>query len=426
MASAKTSNSVNGILCCPRRSRRGRSGTAYSASRLGSRRIAFVEGKAFARKAHFSCCLVLAACVGILAADVHAGDGGSPPFAERWRLFPRGPFARPADEEIAARFTRQIDSLAALFQPDESDVSLETAPDSLIDGKARIQLFRLESLLRLYARAFPDLEKYLREVKEVEDGLGAYSYAVDSLNFAKDKFTKENQTQAPDAARKAEQERLLEALAKREARARAIFAKLLERTTLGSDLPELRSAVRSSLVGWGPSRDLAYVNGELQRMLRNVRDGHLDFNLMEDGIHEFRRRLRWFPMQIDSLDGLILVRDDPPGACPVPSLEALAGSGAARHRYANPALRFPATHPCTISRCLLWQVSKTVRDIGHVKDEAQGNAAIESALADDDIDVATSNNVTPEESTRAKAIRTELFSSRALESLMAQLSTCKS
>ena len=198
-----------------------------------------------------------------------------------------------------------------------------------------------------------------------------------------------------------------------------------QRNTLASDLPELRSVVHSSLAGWGRSKDLAYVNRELQRVLKNVRDGRFDFNKLEDGIHEFRRRLRWFPMLIDSLDGLILVHDDAPGACPVPALEALAGSAAAKHRYANPALRFPASHPCTISRCLLWQVSKTVRDIGRIKDEAQGDAAVETALDDADIDVASSNSVTLEESARARAIRTELFSSRALDSLMAQLSSCK-
>jgi hypothetical protein len=183
--------------------------------------------------------------------------------------------------------------------------------------------------------------------------------------------------------------------------------------------------VRSSLTGWGPSKDLAFVNRELDRVLKNVRDGHFDFNKLEDGIHEFRRRLRWFPMMIDSLDGLILVRDDAPGACPAPALEALAGSAAAKHRYANPALRFPASRPCTISRCLLWQVSKTVRDIGRLKDEAEGNAAVESALDDVDIDVTSSNKATPEEIARANAIRTELFSSRALDRLMAQVSSCK-
>jgi hypothetical protein len=73
---------------------------------------------------------------------------------------------------------------------------------------------------------------------------------------------------------------------------------------------------------------------------------------------------------------------------------------------------------------LLWQVSKTIRDIGRVKDEAEGEAAIESAL-DEDIDIASSNYATPAEIARAKAIRAELYSSRALDSLMTQLSTCK-
>ena len=129
-------------------------------------------------------------------------------------------------------------------------------------------------------------------------------------------------------------------------------------------------------------------------------------------------------MMVDSLDGLIVLRDDPPGACPVPALEALAGSHAATHKYSNPALSFPATHPCTISRCLLWQVVKTTDEIGRLKDVAEGNAAVEAALDIDD-DVASSNKVTPEEIARAKTIRTELLSSHALDSLMSQLSSCK-
>jgi hypothetical protein len=199
----------------------------------------------------------------------------------------------------------------------------------------------------------------------------------------------------------------------------------VEGSNLGSELPELQAQLGSSLAGWGSSKDLAYVDNELQRVLKDVRDGRLNFNLLEDGIHEFRRRLRWFPMMIDSLDGLILLRDDPPGACPVPALEALRGSRAATHRYSNPELSFPATHPCTISRCLLWQVVKTTDEIGRLKDVAEGNAAVEAALDIDQDDVASSNKVTPEEIERAKKIRTELFSSHALDSLMGQLSSCK-
>ena len=376
------------------------------------------------RKAPFISCLVLAACAWVFAPDARAGDEETLRRAGQWRIFPRAPFARPADEGITARLTRQIDRLVALFRPDGNSVPLEALGDSLIEGKARQQLFGLESLLRLYVRAFPDLEKYRREVKEVEDGLGAYSFAVDSLSFAQDKFKKANQTQASDAARKAEQEKVLEGLEKKKEMARVVFGKLVERSSLDSDLPELRSLVVSSFAGWSSSKDLAYVTHDLLRVLRNVRYGRFNFNRLEDGIHEFRRRLRWFPILIDSLDGLILVRGDPPGACPVPALEGLVGSAAARHRYSNPELRFPATHPCTISRCLLWQVVKTTNDMGRLKDEVQGEAAVGAAL-DDEADVASSNYATPQEIARAQAIRTELFSSRALDSLMAQISSCK-
>jgi hypothetical protein len=342
---------------------------------------------------------------------------------EQWRLFPHAPFRRAADETITARLTRQIDSLLPLL-PREGDVG--AVGDALIENKARNQLFRLESLLRLYVRAFPELDKYRLRVKELEDGLGAYTFAVDSLDFAEDKFEAENAARAPTAARRAEQEKVLDALRKKKDAARVVFARLFAKSTLEADLPELRSALAANFAGWSPSRDLAFVNRELQRVLKNVRYDTFNFNLFEDGIHEFRRQLRWFPVLIDALDGVITVRNDPPGACPVPALESLATSSAATHRYANPALRFPAPRSCAISRCLLWQVVKTTNDIGRLKDDVQGNASVESVLYDNDIDVASNNHATADEIARAKAIRAELFTSKALDALLTQLSSCKS
>jgi len=335
------------------------------------------------------------------------------------------PHAAAIDDEVAARLTRQIDALAGLFQAGGSQIPPGKLGDALIDGKARNQLFRLESLLRLYVRAHSDLEKYRRAVKELEDGLGAHTFAADSLSFARSIFKEENQTRTPDAARVAAQEQVLKRLETDRDVARGVFWQLAAKSTLSSDLPRLRALVVSRFANWSTSRELAYVKSELERMLANVREGRFDFNKLEEGIHEFRRRLRWIPIVIDSLDGLILARDEPPGVCPIPALEKLAESSAAKHRYSNPPLRFPATRPCSISRCLLWQVVQATNDLGRIKDDAQGNTAIAAAL-DNDIYVASSKHVTPEEIARAKAIRTELFNSRALESLMDQIHSCKS
>ena len=334
------------------------------------------------------------------------------------------PHARAIDDEVAARLTRQIDAVVNLFQPGGSQIPREKLGDALIEVKARGQLFRLESLLRLYVRAHSGLEKYRRKVKELEDGLGAYTFADDSVDFAKSTFKEENQARTPDAARLAAQVQVLKRLETDRDVARGVFKQLAAKSTLDSDLPKLRALVVSRFANWSTSRELTYVKGELERMLTNVREGRFDFNKLED-IHEFRRRLRWIPIVIDSLDGLILARDEPPGVCPIPALEKLAGSSAARHRYSNPSHRFPATRPCSISRCLLWQVVKATNDLGQVKDDALGNTAIAAAL-DNDIYVASSKDITPEEIARAKAIRTELFNSRALESLMDQIHSCKS
>ena len=327
------------------------------------------------------------------------------------------------DDEVAARLTRQIDAMTALLQPGGKQLPAAALADSLIEAKARTQLFRLEGLLRLYLAARPELNKYRLEVKELEDSLGAYTFASDSLSFAKDRFKAENQGHGPDAARDAAQARVIEALNRQKDSAHADFAKLVGKSSLVADLPKLRSLVVSKFAGWTASKDVGYVKGELVRMLKNVKDGTFDFNKLESGIHEYRRRLRWIPIAIDSLDGLILVGDNSP-MCPVPALASLAGTSAARHRYSNPPLRFPSTHGCTISRCLLWQVVKTTNDLGDIKDEAQGNTAIGAAL-EDDLYIAPKKVATPEQFTRAKTMRTELLSSHALDSLITQVSACK-
>src|SRR5262245_47278039 len=89
-------------------------------------------------------------------------------------------FPQARDDEIAARITRQIDALVTLMPAGGAKVPPATLADALIDGKARNQLFRLESLLRLYVRAHPDFDKYRRKVKELEDGLGGYTFADDA------------------------------------------------------------------------------------------------------------------------------------------------------------------------------------------------------------------------------------------------------
>ena len=84
----------------------------------------------------------------------------------------------------------------------------------------------------------------------------------------------------------------------------------------------------------------------------------------------------------------------------------------------------PPLHPCTISRCLMWPVVKAVDDIGRLKDEVQGQAAVDTA-DNFEFDVSASNKVTAEEIARAKASRSELFSSKALDLIIDQLSSCK-
>jgi hypothetical protein len=67
--------------------------------------------------------VVLVACAGILAPALRAGSDQTQSHVgpQQWRIFPRAPFRRAADEEITTRFTRQIDPLVSFFQPEGSE-----------------------------------------------------------------------------------------------------------------------------------------------------------------------------------------------------------------------------------------------------------------------------------------------------------------
>ena len=63
-------------------------------------------------------CLVLTACVLIWAPAIGArSESPRTQFAQQWRIFPHSPLRRGVDEEINARFTRQIEVLGSFFEP---------------------------------------------------------------------------------------------------------------------------------------------------------------------------------------------------------------------------------------------------------------------------------------------------------------------
>lgn len=343
--------------------------------------------------------LILSSLVPIAAAGPHLLTGSS-----RFQ---------PGSHETARRITRPIDRVLEIF--DSPTASSDGFIDHLLAKDAREELFRTEAVLRLYRHKFPMLERDLTAVKSLEDEVGDYAYSVDTLKFANERFQS-----APPANAQA----ILTRLEQQQATARDHLTQLLRSGRVAPPLIATRAEADQTFRGWGTAQDTPFVKEKLHEMLARLRDDRFDFTRLEDGIHEFRRRLRWFPLTIDGLDGLITVRDDPPGMCPAPALEHLAGTRAANHKYANPTLAHPAVSPCEISRCLLWQVSKTIRDLGRVKDDAEGDMAIEWAL-DKGVGPSATHKATPAETERALALRAELNSSHALDLLMSQLSSCK-
>lgn len=56
---------------------------------------------------------------------------------------------------------------------------------------------------------------------------------------------------------------------------------------------------------------IAYANGvrkELKKLDKKYRSGEIDLNLLEEGLHEFRRRLRWVSIYASASNGIIQLR----------------------------------------------------------------------------------------------------------------------
>src|SRR5437016_3177783 len=105
------------------------------------------------RSVKFVVAFILAACVGLLA----------PLAASAPRQLTGSSRFQVGSDDVTARLTRRIDPLTTLFQ--SPSAASDTFIDSLIAGDARAELFRMESLLRLYRHKFSNLTPHLQQVK---------------------------------------------------------------------------------------------------------------------------------------------------------------------------------------------------------------------------------------------------------------------
>ena len=173
----------------------------------------------------------------------------------------------------------------------------------LYQNKARDILFRLEALSRIYRsihnkKSFSELRD---DFKELEDQLGVIDFY--------DAFEKEfSRTKSiPSSFLKFFRDGTKNGLAD--------LNELLKRKKLPGKNSTFIGKVNSALTNanWLPAEEDRQAVGnfivqELDKFKSQYESGELNFESIEDGVHEFRRKLRWFSIYAASLNGLIQLK----------------------------------------------------------------------------------------------------------------------
>lgn len=167
--------------------------------------------------------------------------------------------------------------------------------------------------------------------------------------------------------------------------------------------------------------DRNFVLHSMANMLRNIQTkDYAQMSLLEDGLHELRRDLRWIPIASLSLAGLLQTSNTGEFACNKEQKLNFSEAGKADSprygldKFAGGKEVLPKD-VCTISQCLYEEVVGAVAVFGKLKDKAEP-----IVLANP-----VQNDVTPPEIAKLANVQySNLLSSQAVVKLADQIESC--
>ena len=163
----------------------------------------------------------------------------------------------------------------------------------LIRSKARVLAFQIQALGRLYKKEERGLRKVRDSYKQFEDKIGELKKWIELLEFAESRGASKEKIKSLQAKVEKSEEEFNEFLLKKKWLTGEVFKKHREYLTFLNDLSDPQErALSLSLV---------------KKSLQKVHDTDFDLSYLEEGngLHEFRRELRWQVYQIVNLGGLI-------------------------------------------------------------------------------------------------------------------------
>lgn len=234
--------------------------------------------------------------------------------------------------------------------------STKTAADILIQENARVPVFQLEAVFRIYR------EKLSKKVGEAYNGVKAFE---DKLGFAADgiAFLETAQTlKAPDA--------VLTDLSKKAKQQHKDLQDVLEKEKFvpkSKFLKDLKDDLKK--MDWeGNAKEDAFYLKELSKHMNTIAETKFDMTQLESGIHSLRRDMRWIQLYSVASQGLVTLDK---GSCKYPAYAAtVVPTGALK--YMPPETKdVPNGGVCKITWCLFAGAVEFVDNMGKVKELGQ-------------------------------------------------------
>lgn len=276
---------------------------------------------------------------------------------------------RPNTTSVGRAFERFL-MHAGRLQSELEQNATKMLDDPKVAEGVRKHLFMLEGLVRLYQGRGPDkkMDKALERIKELEDAIGAFGYACDMRAAAAG-------AAGVPAAATTELEAAVDD-------ARAKLAALVDqwRPGKGERSERVDELVDTfAKIDFGSAKDdLKFVRRALADMCRKIANKDLDMGDLEGGVHELRRQLRWLPISLIALEGLVTLDTESKG--PTAAFEKLKQDPVAQ----SPFARLPVTEGdnahIEIPWTLFLALSKAIGDLGKIKDVGQQVEGLAHAL----------------------------------------------
>jgi hypothetical protein len=271
-----------------------------------------------------------------------------------------------------ARFEKPLTEIYKAFNP---RLTVDQLIDRMMAEDTRGKVFKVEALLRMYRHVHGEpLETMKDDVKALEDALGAYGERVEFLEFGQ-------KIHAP--------KRVIAELRERAEEARETLRQFLKDEgwvkrgrASRANLTEIRAQLNDEVDWHGAKKDRRKVIKELISEIEQVEAFDWDPADLEEGTHKERIRLRWLLLDIQSLDGLIVLEDPKDGVFARPEYAYLLTHPIAESKFSKIEPNPRERNPVLLSRHLFLAISKIVQELGADKAYGENAEAVAEAYRD--------------------------------------------